>query len=223
MMTSLERSRQAARFLIQAPSIGLASLAYSTAIHLASLRADLLDITDPWWVVTIGLVVLLSPIYHIVVIGTANALQRGESFPLRMLPVETFGDLVLGELLVNALVVLGSALFFLPGIYIGLRLILYKQIIILHKARPVEAIRESLKLTMPPRIVLQAFLFLAASYCLPLVIEYLLAPITEAWWIHPIGILVSTSFIAWVNVYITLWFGELVARDVGNQDLEKTT
>lgn len=223
MMTSLERSRQAARFLIQAPSIGLVSLVYSSAIHLSSLRADLLDITDPWWVVTIGLVLLSSPIYHLVVIGKVDALQRGESFPLRTVPVETFGDLVLGELLVNALVVLGSAFLFLPGIYIGLRAIFYKQIIILHKARPVEAIRESLRLTMPPRVVLQAFLFLAASYCLPLAIEYSLAPITEAWWIHPIGILVSTSFIAWVNVYITLWFGELAAKDVGNRDPEKTT
>lgn len=222
-MTSLEQSRRAARLLIQVPSIGLASLAYSSAIHLASLRADLLDITDPWWVVTIGLVLLLSPIYHIVVIGQVDAFHRGASFPLRTLPVEAFGDLVLGEVLVNALVVLGSALFFLPGIYIGLRSIFYKQLIILHKARPVEAIRESLKLTMPPRVVLQAFLFLAASYCLPLVIEYLLAPITQVWWIHLVGILVSTSFIAWVNVYITLWFGDLVAGDVGNQDTEKTT
>jgi len=223
MMTSLERSRQAARLLMQAPAIGLASLAYSGAIHIASLRADLLDITDPWWVVTIGLVLLLSPIYHIVVIGMVDAFHREESCPLRTLPVETFGDLVLGELLVNALVVLGSALFFLPGIYIGLRSIFYKQIIILHKARPLEAIRESFKLTMPPRVVLQVFLLLAASYCLPLLIEYLLAPITQAWWIHPVGILVSTSFIAWVNVYITLAFGDLVAGDVGNQDMEKTT
>jgi hypothetical protein len=223
MMTNLKRSRQAARLLTQAPSIALASLAYSTAIHLSSLRADLLDITDPFWVVTIGLILLLSPIYHIVVIGTVGTFLRGESFPLRTLPVETFGDLVLGELLVNALVVLGSALFFLPGIYIGLRSIYYKQIIILHKARPVEAIRESFKMTRAPRVVLQTFLLLAASYSLPLGIDYLLMPITYAWWIHPIGILVSTCFIAWVNIYITLTFNDLIASDITNQGTEKTT
>lgn len=218
MMTSLERSKQAARLLIQVPSIGLASLVYSSAIHLSSLRADLLDITDPFWVVTIGLIILLSPIYHLLVIGKVDAFLRDESLPLRTLPMEAFGDLVLGELLVNALVVLGSAFLFLPGIFIGLRAIYYKQIIILHKARPVEAIRESFGLTKAPRVVMRIFLLLAASYCLPLALDYLLAPITQAWWIHPTGILVSTSFIAWVNVYITLSFSELVASSAGDQD-----
>jgi hypothetical protein len=217
MMTSLNRSRQAARLLAQVPSIALASLAYSTAIHLSSLRADLLDITDPFWVVTVGLILLLSPIYHMVVIGKVDAFLREESPPLRTLPVEAFGDLVLGELLVNAMVVLGSALFFLPGIYIGLRSIYYKQMIILHKARPVEAIRESFRLTRAPGVVFRIFVLLAASYSLPLALDYLLAPITQAWWIHPIGILVSTSFIAWVNVYITLSFSDLVASGEGDQ------
>lgn len=221
-MTSLERSRQAARLLAQAPSIAFASLIYSSAIHLSSLRADLLDIADPWWVVTIGLVLLLSPIYHVVVIGKVNAFLRDESLPFRTLPIEAFGDLVLGELLVNALVVVGSALFFLPGIYIGLRSVYYKQIIILHKARPVEAIRESFRLTKAPRVLFRIFALLAVSYCLPLALDYMLAPITQAWWIHPMGILVSTLFIAWVNVYITLSFSDHVITEVGNQDLPNT-
>ena len=221
MMTSLERSRQAARLLIQAPSIGLASLAYSTATHLASVRADLRDPTNPWWVVTIALVVLLSPICHMVVIGKVDAIRRGETFSLSTLPLEAFPDLVLGELLVNGLVVLGSVFFFLPGIYIGLRSVYYKQIIILHKARPVEAIRESFRMTAAPRAVLRILALLAVSYSLPLAIEYLLAPMTQVWWIHPIGILGSTFFIAWVNVYITLLFGDSVASDVGSQRTEK--
>jgi len=206
MMTSLERSKQVARLLIQIPSIGLASLFYSSAIQLSSLRADLLDIADPWWVVTIGLVLLLSPIYHLIVIGQVAAFHRKESASLDSLPLETFGDLVLGELLVNALVVLGSTFLFLPGIYVGLRSIYYKQIIILQKARPVEAIRDSFRLTRPPGVLFRMFLLLAVSYSLPLVVEYLLAPMMQAWWIHLIGILVSTSFLAWINTYITLLF-----------------
>jgi hypothetical protein len=222
MMTSLERSKQVGRLLIQAPSIGLASLFYSSMIQLSSLRADLLDITDPWWVVTVGLVLLLSPIYHIAVIGKVAAFHRRESFPLRSVPVETFGDLVLGELLVNALVVLGSAFLFLPGIYVGLRSIYYKQIIILHKARPVEAIRGSFRLTMAPSVMFRTLLLLSASYILPLTIEYLLAPMTQAWWIHLVAILISTSFLAWINGYITLSFVDLIPSVEGNQAAEKT-
>lgn len=223
MMTSLERSKQVVRLLIQVPSIGLASFAYSSTIQLSSLRADLLEITNPWWVVTVGLVLLLSPIYHVAVIGKAAAFVRGESAPLRSLPVETFGDLVLGELLVNALVVLGSALLFLPGIYVGLRSIYYKQIIILHKARPVEAIRESFRLTMAPGVLLRVFLLLAVSYILPLAIEYLLAPMTQTWLSLLIGIVVSTSFLAWINGYITLSFADLTASDEDSQATETTT
>ncbi len=180
---------------------------------MSSLRADLLDIRDPWWVVTVGLVLLLSPIYHAFIIGKTAALARGEAFPVRHLPLESFSELVIGELLVNAFVVLGSALFLLPGIYVGLRSIYYKQIIILHKARSVEALRRSFRMTMAARDVFQTFLLLAVAYCIPLAIDYLLAPVTQAWWVHPIAILVSTSFIAWVNVYITLMFIELVEHD----------
>lgn len=215
MMMNLRRSKRVARLVMDAPSIVLASLVYSGVIHLSSLRADLLDIVDPWWVVSIGLVLLLSPMIHIFVIGKVDSMSRHESFPLHALPFETFGDLVLGELLVNAVVVVGSAIFLLPGIYVGIRSIYYKQMIILHKARPVDAIRASFQLTADSRVMFRVFLLLAVSYCLPLAIDYLLSPATQAWWIHPIGILVSASFIAWINVYVTVWFGDLMADDRG--------
>jgi len=213
MTTILQRIRLTAKLLRRAPAIALVSLVYSSVIHLASLRADLLDIGDPWWVVTVGLVLLLSPLYHAFVVGKAAALVRGEPFPLHHCRMESFGDLVVGELLVNAFVVLGSALFLLPGIYVGLRLIYYKQIIILHKARPMEAIRQSFRITTAPRVVFQTFLLLAGAYSIPLAVDFLLPSEPQAWWIHPVAILVSTSFIAWVNVYITLSFDELVGRE----------
>ena len=159
-----DRIRQAAKLLIRLPSIGVASLAYSSAIYLSSLRADLLDISDPWWIVTLGLVLLLSPVYHTFVIRRTTASVTGQVFGLRDLPMESFGDLVVGELLVNVLVILGGALFLLPGIYVGLRSIYYKQIIVLRKARSLSAIRESFRMTVDPRSVFQMFLFLVASY-----------------------------------------------------------
>ncbi len=210
MKTIPQRIRQTAELLIRVPSIGVASLAYSSIIHLSSLRADLLDIGDPWWVVTVGLVLLLSPMYHTFVIGRTASSVAGQAFSFRNIPMEAFGDLVIGELLVNACVILGSALFLLPGIYVGLRSIYYKQIIVLRKARSLEAIRQSFRMTIELRAVLQIFLFLAVAYCIPLAIDFLLTPATQALWVHPVAILVSTSFVAWVNVYITLSFNELV-------------
>ncbi len=219
-MTSLQRSRRVAHLILHAPSIALVSLIYSAAIHVSSVRADLLDVADPWWVVTLALILLLSPVLHIHIIATVDSLRRRESLPSRLLPMEVFGDLVLGELIVNALVVLGSVLFLLPGIYVGLRSIYYKQSIILHKARPVDALRESFALTVSPRAMLQVLLLLAVSYTLPLVIDYWLSPATQAWWIHPIGILVSATFIAWINVYVTVWFGDLIARDSEDRETQ---
>lgn len=212
MTKLLDRIKQAAKLLIRLPSIGVASLAYSSAIYLSSLRADLLDISDPWWIVTLGIVLLLSPVYHMFVIRKTTASVRGHAFALRDLPMESFGDLVVGELLVNVLVVLGAALFLLPGIYVGLRSIYYKQIIVLHKARSLSAIRESFRMTGDPRVVFRMFLFLAVSYCIPLAIDLILTPATQALWVHPIAILVSTLFIAWINVYISLSFNELIEK-----------
>ncbi|MEE8592802.1 MAG: hypothetical protein V3T03_01620 [Candidatus Bipolaricaulota bacterium] len=212
MTKLLDRIKQAAKLLIRLPSIGVASLAYSSAIYLSSLRADLLDISDPWWIVTLGIVLLLSPVYHTFVIRRATASVTGQALALRDLPMESFGDLVVGELLVNVLVVLGAALFLLPGIYMGLRSIYYKQIIVLHKARSLSAVRESFRMTGDPRAVLRMFLFLAVSYCIPLAIDLVLTPAIQALWAHSIAILVSTLFIAWVNVYITLSFNELIEK-----------
>ena len=209
MTTILARVKQAAQLPIRVPSIGVASLAYSSAVYASSFRANLLDIDDPWWIVTVGLVLLLSPIYHAFVIRKTAAYQAGLTFSLREMPIESFGDLVVGELVVNALVVLGGMLFLLPGVYVGLRSIYYKQITVLHKSRPLQAIKQSFLLTRNPRVVLTLFLFLAITYCFPLGIDFLLPP-TQAWWVHGIAILVSTAFIALVNVTITLSFGELL-------------
>jgi len=198
------------------PLIGVASLAYSSAIYLSSLRADLLDIGNPWWIVTVGIVLLLSPVYHVIVIRRTAAFLADQSFELRDFPMESFGDLVVGELLVNAAVILGAALFLFPGIYVGLRSIYYKQIIVLHKAQSLPAIRQSFRVTAKPQVVLQMFLFLAVAYCIPLGIDLILTPAIQSRWVHPIAILVSTLFIAWVNVYVTLSFDELMKNDDGN-------
>ena len=207
-----DRIKEAARLPIRLPSIGVASLGYSSAIYLSSLRADLLDVGDPWWIVTVGIVLLLSPVYHTFVIRKTAASVAGQAFALRDFPVESFGDLVVGELLVNVLVVLGATLFLFPGIYVGLRSIYYKQIIVLHKVRSLSAVRESFRMTVDPRVVFQMFLFLAVAYCFPLAIDVVLTPAIQALWVHPIAILVSSSFMAWVNVYITLSFIDLMKK-----------
>lgn len=217
-----DRLKQAALLPLRLPSIGMASLAYSSAIYLSSLRADLLDITDPWWILTVGIVLLLSPVYHAFVIRKTAAFAMDQTFALRDFPIESFGDLVVGQLLVNALVILGGALFLFPGIYVGLRSIYYKQAIVLRKARSMPAIRQSFRMTVDPRAMGRMFLFLAVAYCIPLVIDLLLTPAIRALWIHPIAILVSTSFIAWVNVYITISFNESMRELQTSKGTEKS-
>ncbi len=166
----------------------------------------------PWWVVTVGFVVLLSPIYHAFVIQVAAARFEGRTFSIRDVPMEMFGDLVAGELIVNAAVVAGSVLFLLPGIYIGLRSIYYKQAIILHKARSLSGVRESFALTVLPRDTLWMLLLLAGAYSVPLATDFLLMPETPTLWIHAVAILVSATFLAWVNAYVTASFMDITKR-----------
>lgn len=199
--------------LLRTPSIGLASLVYSIIIHLSSLRADLLDVADPWWVVTIGLVLLLSPLYHLFVIEITASVLSKQPVSWHALPLDSFAALVVGELIVNAGVILGSVVFLLPGIYVGLRGIYYKQSIILHKTRALLGIQESFLMTRTPRVMLQMLLLLAVAYCIPLAVDFLLTPGTQSVWVHPVAILVSTVFVAWVNVYVTISFQSLVDRE----------
>lgn len=213
MKTIAPLSRQAARLLVQVPSIGIASLLFSIALHLASLRADLLDIGNPWWVLTVGLALLLSPLYHAFVISRVAAHVEGQTFSTRNVPIEVFGSLVMGELLINAGVILAGAVLVLPGIYLGLRSVFYKQAIILHKARTLVGIRASFRLTAEPRVMVLIFILMALAYCVPLAVDFLVSPTTQAWWIHPVAVGVSTAFIAWVNVAVTLLFLELVTQE----------
>jgi len=202
------RIRRAARLLARVPSVGVVAIVYSAAIQAASFRADVIDLSSRWWVATAALILLLSPLVHAFVIHRTFAALRRIPFRLRDLPVESFGSLVAGELLVNAAVVIGSVFFLLPGVYVGLRLIYYKQAIVLHKARLAAAVRESLLLTTDGRRLLWMFLVLAASYCVPLGIELLALPAADALWVHAVAVLISAAFVAWINVYVTLSFVE---------------
>jgi len=210
MKTIAAQSRQALQLIAHAPSIGVVSFVYSGLIQAASIRADLLDIANPWWIVTIGLILLLSPLYHMVVIGKVAAILSKQSFSWRALPIEAFAALVAGELLVNAGVIAGSAAFLLPGIYLGLRAVYYKQAIILHKARALAGIQQSFRMTAPPRVMLQILLMFSVSYCIPLAVDFLVMPAMQSLWVHVIAILVSTGFVAWINVYVTISFYRLV-------------
>lgn len=212
-MTIAQLSRQTARLLIHVPSIGIASLVFSIATHLASLRADLLDIANPWWILTVGLVLLASPLYHALVISRVAAHVEKRDFSVLDVPLEAFGGLVLGEILVNAGVILGGALLVLPGMYIGLRAAFYKQAIVLHKTSASDGIRASFRLTAEPRILARLLMLMAAAYCLPIAIDFLLTPASQGPWIHPVAVLVSTVFLAWINVAVTMQFLELASHE----------
>lgn len=194
----------------RAPRILGSTFLFSTVIHLSTLRADLLDIADPWWVVTVGLVLLLSPVYHAYVLSAVENVAADRSDHWRNISLETFGPLVVGELMVNAAVILGGALFLLPGIYIGLRAIYYKQAIVLYKDRPLVALQRSFQLTPDWRHLGQLLAVLGVAYCIPLGVDLLLRPAVSGWWIHLVSIAVSTGFLAFVNIAVTLFFLERV-------------
>jgi len=209
----LTRLNRAWRLLLRTPSAGAASLVYSAAIHASSMHADILDLGNPWWIVTAAIVLLFSPLFHAFIIQRTFASIQGIPFRLRDLPAESFGSLVAGEILVNVAVVLGSVFFLLPGVYAGLRLIYYKQAVVLHKARISSAVRESLLLTADGRRLVKTFVVLAVSYCVPVGIDLLALPAADALWVHVVAVAISTLFIAWINVYLTLAFVEDAQTD----------
>lgn len=203
-----DRVRRAGRLLVRSPVVAGAALVYSTAIHASSARADILDLANPWWILTAATVLLLSPVFHALVIQSAFASLRGLPFRLRDIPAESFGSLVAGEFLVNGAVILGSIFLLLPGVYAGMRLIYYKQSIVLHKTRVLASVRESLLLTADGRRLLGVFVVLGLSYCVPLAIDFLVLPAVDALWGHVLAVVVSSVFVAWINVYLTLAFVE---------------
>jgi hypothetical protein len=124
-------------------------------------------------------------------------------------------DLIAGEIMVNIGVILGSVLFFFPGVYLGLRWIFYKQEIVIDGARGIAAIRMSSERTRDWRSLLSLVLLLAPFYAPTFLIAYVVIAL-------PLGVvgdvlvfIVSALTFAWTNTLLTEMY---VPREEGSGD-----
>ena len=148
--------RRSASALWRDPGLLLASLGFMAVQYVTGLKAGVLDIESPWWVLTMAVVLLGSPVVHTWLIVRSHAISEDRRATLRaafsqMAPC--FVRLLLGQIVVNALVVGGLVVFVVPGVYIGIRLIYYKQAIIMERLSLSAALLRSAELTADWRTV----------------------------------------------------------------------
>jgi hypothetical protein len=182
------------------------ALLLSGILYGAGLQADLDEIKDPQWVVTMAVLLLASPLFNGAYILAVQAYRGGgrPSFSGTLARViSVYPRLVLGQIVVNALVVGGAFLFILPGVYFGLRLAFYKQAILLEGATLSRAMRESLRQTPTGR---EAFLLLlhVAPFYAPSVLAYVVTiafPLGAAG--DALALAGSILTFAWTNVLFT--------------------
>jgi hypothetical protein len=188
------------------PAILVLSLVYAGALYAAILQAGLLDIANPFWVLSAGALLLLSPIYHALLLRTIDSALRGIRVDWRAALADwpsAFPRLLLGEILVGVAVALGGLLLVIPGIYVGMRLIYYKQAIVLGRAPTTEALRDSVRHTDDWRLIVGLFVGLAALYGCVLGLDTLLVATAPSAAVHIGSVVGSALLLAWMNVLVT--------------------
>ncbi len=184
------------------PALLAWALFFTAIFYLVNRQASLYDVTNPRWVITMASLILLSPFFNGGFILLLQAQRNGTGLSIgeaiaRILP--SYGSLVLGELLVNAIVVAGGMLFVLPGVYFGLRLIFYKQEILIGGARGTAALRTSLARTRKWRGLLPLFAAVSLFY-LPAIAVFFV-PASLLWDIY--ALIVSALTFSWLNILLT--------------------
>jgi len=209
MKTSISsQSKRALRLSFQHPRWILLSLVYTGACYAANQHAGLFDIDDPLWILTVACLLLLSPIYHgLLILGVIEGVvAKTERISVFVAVCGAFPGLVLGELLTAAAVMVGSLLFLLPGIYIGIRLVYYKQALLIDRRSLWEAFRESFRRTAGGRQAACLLGCLAVFYGVGIGIDWLLVATAPSWLLHPVTVSISAFLLTWINVLFTLLF-----------------
>ncbi len=215
-MMSFHLLKQAVLEPFQKPYLLLWALTSSGLLYLLNLQASIYDIGNPHWVFTMAGMILLSPFFNGGFIFLLRAGYSGQRLPLataikQVLPA--YGSLVLGELLVNIIVGLGAILFVFPGIYFGLRLIFYKQEMLIAGARGIAALKMSIVRTSISGRNQVLFLYLSIAY-LPAALSTVVAfffPMNSLW--DALAILSSALVFAWSNILVTRIYLQLSEKD----------
>ena len=197
------------------PSLLLVSLLFSVALYAANIQANVYDIQSPKWVIAMGILILFSPLFHGVVILRVRAVESGTDVTTWQALLQTavsYPRLVVGEILVNLIVVAGLFLFILPGVYVGLRLIFYKQVILIDHATAVTALRVSSRRTTGWRISLFLLALLTPFYGLVILIGYVATVFSWGAFGEGLVVVASALFLIWTNTLLTSLYLEPVHK-----------
>jgi hypothetical protein len=184
----------------------LLSLFFVVILYAMDSQATLYEIENPKWILSMGIFILLSPVFNGLFILLVHGERMGERLTLsqaltRILPC--YGQLVAGEIMVNLGVFIGFLLLFMPGAYIGLRWIFYKQAIVIDGASGTAGMRTSFAMTQDWHDLVVLLRFLAILYA-P---TFLVVGATIALPLGSIGDwiarAVSVLTFAWVNTLLT--------------------
>jgi len=187
----------------QRPVLLVWALVSSGILYLVNRQANLYDIANPRWVITMASIILLSPLFSGGFILLLQAEHKGEKLSPWKAIVQTFSTyysfLIAGEFLVNIIVIAGGILFVIPGIYFGLRLIFYKQEILIGGARGTAALKKSIARTRKWRDTMFLFASLSLFY-LPTIAVFFV-PMSLVW--DAYALVVSALTFAWTNILLT--------------------
>ena len=197
------------------PAILGSSLVYAGALYAVGLNAGILDIEASFWVVTVAVTLLLSPLYHGFVLPWAAAGDGRPKAPAST-AMAAFPRQFVGQLLVGAGAVIGAVALIVPGVYIGVRAVLYKQAIVLDEARTVAAVRTSFKRTADGKTALWATIALVVFYGVMLGIDALLTLLDSALATGILSVAVSGVLLAVLNTLLT----DLYVERSGTQSME---
>jgi len=202
------------------PGLLLVSLLFSVAVYAANIQANVYDIQSPKWVITMAILILLSPFFHGVVILRVSGVESGKDITIWQALLQTavsYPRLVVGEILVNLVVVAGLFLFIFPGVYVGLRLIFYKQAILIDHATGVTALRVSSRRTPGWRISVFLLALLAPFYGLVILIGYVVTVFSWGAFGEGLVVVASALSLIWTNTLLTsLYLGPVHKPHLGN-------
>ena len=197
------------------PSLLLVSLLFSGSLYAANLQASVYDIHDPKWVITMAILILLSPFFHGVAILRVRAVQSGKEITTWQALLQagvSYPRLVVGEILANLIVVAGLFLFILPGVYVGLRLIFYKQAILIDHAAGLTSLRASYRSTAGWRYSVVLLALLAPFYGLVMLIGYVVTVFSWGAFGEALVVIFSALSLIWTNTLLTRLYLQSVRK-----------
>ena len=190
----------------RSPLLLLVALIFSGILYAVDIQASVYDIQNPKWVITMAILILISPLFSGVLILLIYGINTGKAILVRRALTQTLSSyihLVVGEILVNLVVLAGSFLFVLPGIYLGLRLCFYKQVILIEGATATAAIKGSFRQTVGWRIPGSLLLLLAPFYALAILVGYVVTRLPLGLFGEGLALAASTLTFAWTNTLLT--------------------